>query len=239
MNHTCHHRGHGIRKCKVHVDSFALSKKVMFFEICFWPRSSPDVRGSGTRPLPPSRSHVRTLWSGPIDNLDLLRVRDLASGFRKLHVIFLGVLTPPPPQQPDKWRPLVKGGQIPGWVPLISFAVGVHVELLHQVPQLPQEGMVWGLRLPRFRHYPPLPRNTVFLDMTAGGGPASFIEGSLLRPRRSWRCWAGHSLVATWRCFERSTFAVDPNWRGIASWTRHREKQSWIKLQTHQSQAVT
>ena len=140
------------------------------------------------------------------------------------------------------------GGQIAEWVPIIFSAVGLHKGLLDQAPQLPQENrdallqelfelLLFHLvffalcsllsRPAQVSILPPPPRNA-FLpdDRTARGGPARLTKEMLQRrPRRSWRCRG--CLALTWRCFERSMFAGYLNWRGFASQTVHRQKQSW------------
>ena len=89
-------------------------------------------RHATPRPLrshtpPPSRSHIRVPWSGPIDNLDRSVPHD-ASAF--LSHWTSGTL-------------LLQGGQIAVWIPTISSAVEVHMEMFHQAPQLP--GLHHGL----------------------------------------------------------------------------------------------
>ena len=94
----------------------------------------PFVLRSRSHMPRPFRSHVRVLWSGPIDNLD-----PFFRGFVPLWVQKAGHRSTLQPFV-NRWMCgtlSLQGRQITEWVPMMSSAVGVHMESLDQAPPLP------------------------------------------------------------------------------------------------------
>ena len=138
----------------------------------------------------------------------------LFSGFRRPHHILSGLSMPPPSSTTGLVAPCRnRVGRSLSGSQLSHLPVGVQ-ELLDQTPLLPQEKKVTDptLVFPDLpdpsscaAHFRGLPRFRLY--------PETATQLEMSQERTSTK---HSSLVTTLRCFERATFADNPNWRGFA-----------------------